>query len=198
MKTSPLPLLLLLALWGVAVAAAGSAHLLFHVPTLAFPLLVAGLTIGFGLAVSRLGAVRDGVAGLSLRLILALNVERFLGFSFLWLSRQGRLPVEFADRAGWGDVAVAAGALVLLFVPDGPFFRRALWLWNLLGMADLFVAVGTAGWLNLSRPGAMIAMADLPMVLVPLWLVPIYLVGHITIFRRLGRPCATRETLAPA
>jgi hypothetical protein len=196
MKTSPLPLLLLLALWGAAVAAAGYVHLLYRIPSFVLPLLVAGLTVSFGLAVGRLGAVRDAVAGLSLRQILAFNLLRFLGFSFLWLSLQGRLPVEFADRAGWGDVAVAAGALALIFLPDGPFFRRVLWLWNLLGLADLVVAVGTAGWLNLTRPGAMIEMAGPPLILVPLWLVPIFLVGHLVVFRRLGRPCAARAPLA--
>jgi hypothetical protein len=198
MKTSPLPLVLLLAVWGGAVATAGSVHLLAHLPPVAVPLLVGGLTIAFGWAVGKPGGLRDAVAGLSLRQILAANVLRFLGFLFLWLSLQGRLPAEFADRAGWGDVAVAAGALGLLFLPAGPLFRRGLWFWNLLGLADLVVAVGTAGWLNVARPGSMIAMASLPMVLVPLWLVPAYLIGHVIIFRRLGRPCAGRETPAAA
>jgi len=198
MKTSPLPLLLLLALWGAAVTAAGSVHLLAHLPPFMLPVLVACLTAAFGRAVTRRGAVREALAGLSLRQILAANVLRFIGFYFLWLNLQGRLPKEFADRAGWGDIVAAAGALLLLFLPDGPFFRRALRVWNLLGLADLIVAVGTAGWLNITRPGSMIQVFGLPLVLVPLWLVPIYLIGHFIVFRRLGRPCATRDTLAPA
>jgi hypothetical protein len=101
------------------------------------------------------------------------------------------LPAEFAHRAGWGDVIAAAGALILLFWPEGPGFRRALWIWNIVGLADLFVAVGTAGWLNLTRPGSMIEVAGLPLTLVPLWAVPILITSHWVVFRRLcGETCA--------
>jgi hypothetical protein len=194
MKTSSLPrFFLLLAVWGLAAAAAGSVHLLFRLPPYAVPVLIASLTIGFALAVSRVGWISETVRKISMRQLLAVHVLRFVGFYFLWLYAQGRLPAEFAHRAGWGDVIAAAGALVLLFWPEGPGFRRALWLWNVIGLADLFVAVGTAGWLNLTRPGSMIEVAGLPLTLVPLWGVPMLMVSHFVIFRRL---CA--ETCAAA
>jgi hypothetical protein len=196
MKTSPLPFLLLLALWGVAGVAAGLVHLLAHLPPLAIPLLVGGLTLALTLASAQLVWVRGPVAGFGTRQILVVNVLRLIGFYFLWLNVQGRLPAEFAHRAGWGDVAVAAAALALLFLPDGPFFQRALRVWNLLGLADLLLAVGTGGWLNLTRPGSMIEMSGLPLTLVPLWLVPIYLFGHLVIYRRLGKSCTDRAALA--
>jgi hypothetical protein len=121
-------------------------------------------------------------------------VGRFVGFYFLWLHAQGRLPAEFAHRAGWGDIIAAAGALILLFWPEGPGFRRALWIWNIVGLADLFVAVGTAGWLNLTRPGSMIEVAGLPLTLVPLWAVPILMTSHFVIFRRIcGEACTTAD-----
>jgi hypothetical protein len=88
-------------------------------------------------------------------------------------------PAEFAHRAGWGDIAAAGGALVLLFWPEGAGFRRALLGWNIFGAADLLLAFGTAGWMNLTRPGAMIEMSGLPLTLVPLWLVPVLLSSHI-------------------
>ena len=186
MKTSSLPrFLILLAAWGLAVAAAGRAHLLLHLPPYAVPMLVASLTIGLTLAVSRVGWVSETVRKLSLRQLLAVHVGRFVGLYFVWLYARGRLPAEFAHRAGWGDVIAAAGALILLFWPEGPGFRRALWIWNIVGLADLFVAVGTAGWLNLTRPGSMIEVASLPLTLVPLWGVPIYMTSHFVIFRRL-------------
>jgi hypothetical protein len=192
MKTSSLPrFLILLAAWGLAAAAAGRAHLLLHLPPYAVPMLVASLTIGLTLAVSRVGWISETVRKLSLRQLLAVHVGRFVGLYFVWLYAQGRLPAEFAHRAGWGDVIAAAGALILLFWPEGPGFRRALWIWNIVGLADLFVAVGTAGWLNLTRPGSMIEVASLPLTLVPLWGVPIYMTSHFVIFRRLfAEACA--------
>ena len=198
MKPSLRPLLLPLALWGLAAGIAGSVHLLVHLPPVAVPILVAGLTTALALASARLPSVSEAVAGLGLRTILTVHVGRFLGFYFIWLHTQGRLPAEFAHRAGWGDVIAAAGALVLLFVPEGRGFRRAVWAWNVVGLADLLLAVGTAGWLNLTRPGSMIEVAGLPLTLVPLWLVPIYLVSHLVIFRRVGRPCADVEALGAA
>lgn len=188
MKTSLRPLLLPLAIWGLAAVLAGSVHLLAHLPPFAVSLLVAGLTTALAVASSRLPAMGEAVASLSLRTILAVHLARFLGFYFLWLHAQGRLPAEFAHRAGWGDVIAAAGALLLLFAPEGPGFRRAVWVWNIVGLADLVVAVGTASWLNLTRRGSMIEVSHLPLALVPFWLVPILLVSHLVIFQRLGRP----------
>lgn len=81
-------------------------------------------------------------------------------------------------RAGWGDVATAIGAIVLVAWPAGKGFDRALFAWNVFGALDLFVAVGTAGWLNLIHPGAMSEIARFPLTLVPLWLVPVMLTTH--------------------
>jgi hypothetical protein len=191
MKTSSLPrLLILLAVWGLAAAAAGAVHLFLHLPPYVVPVLVGGLTLALTLAAFRAGWINETVRKIGLRPILAVHLGRALGFYFLWLYAQGRLPAEFAHRAGWGDIIAAAGAFILLFWPEGPGFRRALWIWNVVGLADLFIAVGTAGWLNLTRPGSMIELAGLPLTLVPLWLVPMLITSHFVIFRRLcGETC---------
>jgi hypothetical protein len=107
-----------------------------------------------------------------------------VGLYFVWLNAQGRLPAEFAFRAGWGDVATATGALLLLPWPQGPWFRRALLTWNVFGAADLLVAVGTAGWLNIVRPDSMAEMASLPLTLVPLWIVPVLFASHVYLVRQ--------------
>lgn len=187
---SPFPrFLLLLAVWGLAATAAGAVHLLLRLPVFAVPVLVGGLTAALAVAVSRVAWIGEAVRRISVRGILAVHLIRFVGFYFLWLYAQGRLPAEFAHNAGWGDVVAATGALALLFWPEGPGFRRALALWNVVGLVDLFVAVGTGGWLNLTRPGSMIELAGLPLTLVPLWIVPVLIVSHFVIFRRLS--CAS-------
>jgi hypothetical protein len=186
MKTSSLSrFLILLAVWGLAATAAGAMHLLHHLPPGAVSVLVASLAIGLTVAVSRVGWISEIVREIGVRRILAAHLVRFLGFYFLWLHVQGRLPAEFAHRAGWGDVIAAAGALLLLFWPEGPGFRRALWVWNVIGLADLFIAVGTGAWLNRTRPGSMVELAGLPLTLVPLWFVPMLMTSHFVIFRRL-------------
>jgi hypothetical protein len=184
MNPSNRRLVLFLLLWGAAAVVAGSLHLLVHLPAPAVPLLVAGLTIGFSVGLSRVSWLRDAAATVGVRAILAAHLIRFVGIYFLWLHTQGRLPVEFAQRAGWGDIAAAAGALILLFWPEGKGFGRAVFWWNIIGAADLLLAVGTGGWLNLTRPGSMIELAGLPLTLVPLWLVPVLLSSHINLFRQ--------------
>ena len=183
MKTPLLRLLVLLAAWGLAATLAGAFHLFAHLPPVTVQLLVAALSIGFSVSVARVGWLRDATVRIGVRVILTFHLVRFIGFYFLWLHAQGRLPVEFAQRAGWGDVAATFGALVLLFWPEGNGFRRALIAWNILGAADLFLAVGTAGWLNTTRPGSMIELASLPLTLVPLWVVPMLLASHVYLLR---------------
>ncbi|HTB79925.1 MAG TPA: hypothetical protein VK717_03460 [Opitutaceae bacterium] len=190
MKSPIFRFLILLAAWGLAATAAGAVHLLFRLPVFAVPVLVGGLTVALAVAVSRVAWLSEAVRRISVRGILTVHLIRFVGFYFLWLHTLGRLPAEFAHNAGWGDVVAAVGALALLFWPEGPGFRRALVLWNVVGLADLFVAVGTGGWLSFTRPGSMIELAGLPLTLVPLWAVPVLIVSHFVIFRRL---CEARE-----
>jgi len=184
MKTPVQKLLLLLAVWGLLATATGALHLFAHLPPVGAQLLIAGLTFGFSVALARVGWLRAAAAALSVRTILAVHLVRFIGIYFLWLHAQGRLPVEFAQRAGWGDIAAAATALGLLFWPESAGFRRALVAWNLFAAADLFVAVGTAGWLNLVRPGSMVEITELPLTLIPLWAVPVLLSSHILLLRQ--------------
>lgn len=176
-------LIWIIALWGLAAAAAGAVHLLARLPAPLVPLLIAGLVVGLNLILWRTEWLTPAVQSLGLRALLCCHLFRFVGFYFIWLQTQGRLPAEFAERAGWGDVVAAAGALGLLFWPPGPVFRRALGIWNWLGMIDLFVAVGTATWLNLTRPGAMGEIGNFPLVLVPLWAVPLLMTSHLVLMR---------------
>ena len=163
---------------------AGAWHLLAHLPPPAIPGLIAGLTIGCSIAVARIAWWREAVASVGVRGILAGHLIRFVGFYFLWLHAQGRLPVEFAQRAGWGDIIAAGGALALLFWPEGTGFRRALFWWNIVAAFDLLLAVGTAGWLNLIRPGSMIELSGLPLAYIPLLLVPLLFSSHVYLLRQ--------------
>ncbi len=185
MNTSLGRLLLILAVWGLAAVAAGAVHLLVHAPPFMAPLLISGLTAALAAAAFSPGSPRQAVRGIGTRAILRIHLLRFIGFYFIWLQTQGRLPQEFAQRAGWGDVIAAGGAALLLLVPPGSEAGLSLLLWNWVGLADLVAAVATAGWLNATRPGSMSELGGLPLALVPLWIVPILLTSHLELFRRL-------------
>ncbi|MGH2720414.1 MAG: hypothetical protein ACRDJO_02265 [Actinomycetota bacterium] len=124
---------------------------------------------------------------------IALQTPRVLGFVFLALMAQDRLPAVFALRAGWGDVAVGAAApLVALAYLSGRSW--APWLgigFNVAGLADLAVAVGTGimaapGPLRqlLTTPSTEI-MTLLPMIVIPIFLVPLLASVHVFSIRQL-------------
>ena len=111
MNTSLGRLLLILAVWGLAAVAAGAVHLLVHAPPFMAPLLISGLTAALAAAAFSPGSPRQAVRGIGTRAILRIHLLRFIGFYFIWLQTQGRLPQEFAQRAGWGDVIAAGGSM---------------------------------------------------------------------------------------
>jgi hypothetical protein len=177
-----------LVLWAAAACVAGAFRLLAQLPAPAIPIAIL-VGIAYGCAV-RVPWVGEALRSLGIRGILAVHLGRFVGLYFLRLQAEGRLPAEFAERAGWGDIVAAAGALALIPWRDGPGFGRALAFWNWVGLIDLLVAVATAAWLNLTRPGSMAELSTLPLTLVPLFLVPILLTSHLVLMqpRRVANP----------
>jgi hypothetical protein len=192
-------LFLLLALWGAVALVGGAFGLLRRLPPPGPQLLVAGMTVALSLALARVAWIAEAARALPTRAVVAFHLTRFVGFAFLWLHAQGRLPAAFAHRAGWGDVLAATGAAVLLLWPDGPGSRRALAAWNVFGALDLLLAVSTAGAFAASQPGSMVEITRLPLALIPLWGVPVLLSSHIYLLRtrvRAARPGAQSERRA--
>jgi hypothetical protein len=175
--------MVLVAAWGAAASVAGAPHALARVPPQAVPFAIAGATAAFTVGILGTGWLNAGMRSLGLRGILAVHLTRFIGLYFLWLHAQGRLPREFAERAGWGDVVAASGAAILLLLPRVRGFREAVLAWNVVGLADLVLAVATATWLNITRPGSMAEIATLPLALIPLWLVPMLVASHVFLMR---------------
>ena len=130
---------------------------------------------------------RDFVLSLDLRFIAGIQAWRWAGLGFLSLYAYNILPAVFALTAGLGDMAVGFAApwmiLALVRRPDfaaSAAFRR----WNILGIADLVVAVslGTlSAMFSTGAPGEISTapMATLPLLLIPAFLVPLFLMLHI-------------------
>jgi hypothetical protein len=150
------------------------------------------ITVVLGTAVP---AVRAWVDAIPIRTLVGINAARFIGIVFLVLGARGVLSPLFAARAGWGDIAAALVAIVLVLSGD-PVTRgrRAAYLaWNVFGLADLIVAVSTATWVALRglTPG-MDPILHLPLSLVPTFAVPVLVANHVFLFRRLRSAAAVR------
>ncbi len=77
--------------------------------------------------------------------IIAIHAARIIGASFLALHDMKLLPPEFALPAGYGDVTVAALALVTVYAltTRKPYARALAIGWNLLGILDFITALST-------------------------------------------------------
>lgn len=174
--------------WFALAIVAGATGFIARAP---FPLpqiTILVLVIATVFATTGIPALRVWIDALPLRLLIGINAFRFIGIAFLVLAARGELAQVFADRAGWGDIATAAVAIVFLGLgdPASPGRRFLLQAWNVFGFLDLVVAVGTATWVTLHQvtPGVG-RVLSLPFSVIPLFFVPIFLADHVIIFRRL-------------
>ena len=153
------------------------------------PLLALALTIAAVFVSSRVAVVRESVDSLPLQALVGIHAVRFIGIVFLILGARGELSPLFAERAGWGDVTTAAIAIVLVLIGLGKVPRGVLFAWNVFGMLDLLVAVGTATFLVARGdiPGVQ-PLLSLPLILVPIFAVPLLFATHVALFRRLRAP----------
>lgn len=159
------------------------------VPQAVLAILTVAL-VGLG---ATLRPFRAWLFSLGYRQMVALHLTRFVGAYFLVLYTRGELPYAFAVPGGWGDIAVAAAALVLvLLVPRLEARSGLVALWNTLGLADLLFVVATASRLAMADPASISALLRLPLSLLPTFLVPILLASHVFLFWRLWveRPAA--------
>lgn len=188
--TTQLAVAAVLAAWLALVAYLG-ARGAFVAPSGQAPLaILAGVMtpILVFLAALRLSrAFRDYVRAADLRFMMGVQAWRFAGLGFIALYAHGVLPGLFAWPAGLGDIAIGVTApwiLVALIRRPGFAASRTFVAWNVLGILDLVVAVGTGTLTSFLASGAAGgvstgAMAQLPLVLVPAYFVPIFVMLHV-------------------
>jgi hypothetical protein len=180
-----------LALWFAIIFFLGWSESFVRPPGTAPLPILAGVTVPllvFLAAFPAMPAFRDFVLNADLRLVTGIQAWRFMGLGFLALYTYGILPGLFAWPAGLGDIAIGVTApWIALALIRAPAFAgsRLFRVWNVLGIADLVVAV-SAGVLATSMGNGGDAeittapMARLPLVLIPAFLVPVSTMLHLT------------------
>ena len=188
------PVLTAAGVWLLAALLVGASGRFSTLRPPAPQLVLAGLTIALLLAARLWTPLRQFVETADPRALVLFHVTRFVGFYFLALHARGELPWAFAVPGGWGDNAVAAGALllVLLVRPDTRGGRRAYLAWNVLGLLDILGVVLTATRLALGDPGSMKALLELPLSLLVTFVVPIIIATHVLMLARLARSAPAR------
>ncbi len=128
--------------------------------------------------------------------LVGLQFYRALGVIFLILYAAGRLPGLFALPAGIGDFSVGllAPLVAIPYARSSHAAASRVRLWNMLGIADLVIAVST-GFLTspsplqiaaFDRPSLLITI--FPLVLIPVYMVPLSILLHFASLRQLRKP----------
>ena len=165
----------------------------------AFPIAL-GVVVPIGVGVAlfrRHAATRELVASATTPQLIGVQLYRAIGGLFLVAWAIGIMPWQFALPAGIGDVLVGLAAPFV--ARNGS--RRAAVTWNVIGILDLVVAVGT-GFLTSPSPFQHLALGNpnlfvsrLPFVVVPTFAVPLSILLHLAALQRLR---ATAPETEPA
>jgi hypothetical protein len=189
--SSALSLAVVLAVWFLSVLGGGLSGWFVSAPTqppLAILLSISLPPLVFALLYQTSERFAAFSLNLDLRLITSLQSLRVIGAMFLVLYTFGLLPGLFAFPAGLGDLAVglAAPFLALRIARDAAGWQRQTYWFNVLGLLDFVVAVGTGVLTSDTSLGifadhtlpARANLAAFPLSLVPTFLVPLYIILH--------------------
>ena len=180
--------------FAVTLGALGAYHATVdRLPTIQYgilmPILIGVLLLWRSSTVAR---ILDAVP---LPWLVGVQLYRALGVMFLILHAAGKLPGLFAFPAGIGDILVGVLApIVALAYARNPQASGPLVLaWNILGIADLIVAV-TTGFISAPSPllpslvqPTSELISVLPLVVIPTFAVPLSIVLHVASLMKLRR-----------
>ena len=151
------------------------------------PILIGALLIWRSPAVKRI------IEAVPQAWIVGVQLYRALGVIFLILYANDQMPGLFAWPAGMGDILVGVLApVVALAYAQAPRQNADLvTAWNLFGILDLIVAVGTGFATSpsqfqlfaLDRPNELVSL--FPLVLIPTYLVPLSILLHLASLAKL-------------
>ncbi len=175
--------------WLAAVLLASATGWLGSLSPLAPP-PIAAITMMVPIAVYfAVPAFRAYIDSIGLRRLTAIHGLRIAAAPlFLWYGAHHLLPQLFVDRAAWGDIAAGLFALLAVTLWQRP---SGYWLSHLFGMADFFVAFGTAISLTRQDPAAVHAVTGLPMALIPFFGVGFLASTHVMAYHLLLRQPAS-------
>jgi hypothetical protein len=178
----------------ITLAAMGVYHIgASDLPTIQYGILLP-ILVG-ALLIWRSETTKHIIAAVPQQWLVGVQLYRALGVIFLILYATGKLPGQFAWPAGLGDIAIGLSApLVGLAYARAPHKAAGLVVaWNLLGILDLIVAVGTAfmtapsRFVSLEVQPTSDLMTVLPMALITVYLVPLSIVLHLASLTKLRR-----------
>jgi lipoprotein signal peptidase len=173
-------LLIVLAIWGLAVVVAAETGLYSAVPPLLLAPVIALGTVVPVIVYAMSKGFHEYIEAIGLRALTAFHIWRIAAaLLFFWYGTHNLLPELFVQNAGWGDLIAGLLALGVTLLPKT---RNRYLVFHIFGFADFVVAVGTGLTLFLLNDPRMAGIQTLPMALIPLYGVGISGASHIMAF----------------
>ena len=173
---------IILIIWLIIAVIVAELGVLKKLPPVSIQIILISLTLICIFAYLFSVKFREFINKIGVRGILVLHLVRYVGIYFLYLYSLDRLPYDFAVKGGWGDIAVAVFATILLVIPGLLKRRGLLLLWNIFGLLDIIFVVATAGRINMSSPDQLYELTVLPLSLLPTFIVPLIIATHLFLF----------------
>lgn len=173
---------IILIIWLILAIVVAELGVLTKLPPVSVQIILVSLTVLCFLWYLLSTKFKEFINKVGLRGILVLHLVRYVGIYFLYLHSLGRLPYDFAVKGGWGDIAVAVFATILLVIPGLLKRKSLLLIWNIFGLLDIIFVVAAAGRINMSSPKELHELTVLPLSLLPTFIVPLIISTHIFMF----------------
>ena len=191
-----------LGIWLAVALVLSATGVLFNPPRPVLPAMILLPPILFLAAFARSRGLRQWIMGLNPRWPIGFHLVRApIGVIFLLMEAAGRLPAEFALKAGIGDILVGVAAVVaMICLPLSSMINvRVVLIWNILGLADILMVIGVAQRILFfgEDTAVLVELTRFPMLLVPVFIVPLVLITHFVVFAQLWHN-RTESRVAPA
>ena len=179
-----------LGIWLAAAIAVSGSGILYDPPRPILPIIIWAPVVAFLAAVASFQRLRPWILSIDLRWPIAFHIVRApIGTAFLLMEAAGRLPPEFAVKAGIGDIVIGVTAIfAIMCVPLLSTVRiRILLTWNILGLADILMVIVVAQRLLFfgDDPKALVELTRFPTLVVPMFVVPLVIITHFVVFAHL-------------
>ncbi len=180
----------ILGVWLAFALIVSAAGVLFDPPRPLLPAMIWIPPVIFLAAFARSNGLRQWIKRLNPRWPIGFHLVRApIGVMFLFMEAAGRLPAEFAIKAGIGDILVGVAAVVaMIFLPlRSKINVRLVLTWNTLGLADILMVIVVAQRILFfgEDTAALVELTRFPMLLVPAFIVPLVLITHFMVFAQL-------------
>lgn len=181
-----------LVVWLVAALAVSRSGILFDPPKVILPIIIWAPVAVFLAGFFGFPRMRSWIWSIDLRWPIGFHILRApIGTAFLLMEAAGRLPPEFAIKAGIGDIVIGLAAFLAIWcVPLLTAVRvRALLIWNILGLADILMVFVVAQRILFfgGDAQALVELTRFPTLAVPLFIVPVVIITHVVVFAHLWR-----------